>query len=99
TVVITDKDGNIVGETTVDDKGNWSTPITGLPEGDNNLELTYTVPGDDSVTIDLGPIVVVTDDAGIPVMDPALAGGFGMILLAAAGAYTGLRRRRSATQQ
>ncbi|WP_162819096.1 Ig-like domain-containing protein [Leifsonia aquatica] len=99
TVVITDKDGNAVGDAVVDSEGNWSTPITGLEEGDNSLKLTYIAPGEEQVTIDLGPIVVVTDDAGIPVMDPALAGGFGMILLAAVGAYAGLRRRRVATQQ
>jgi hypothetical protein len=97
TVVITDKDGNTIGTAEVDGQGNWSTPITGLPQGPNSLGITHTVPGADPVSTDLGGIVVVSDDETTPLMDPALAGGTILALLAAAGAFLGIRRRRTST--
>ena len=99
TVVITDKDGNTVGNAEVDDQGNWSAPIDGLTEGPNTLTVTYTAPGVDPVSTDLGDIVVVSDDESTPLMDPAIAGGAGLALLAAAGSFLLIRRRRTATQQ
>ena len=97
TVVITDKDGNTIGTAEVDDQGNWSTPVTGLPQGPNNLTVTHTVPGADPVSTDLGGIAVVSDDEATPLMDPAIAGGTILALLAAAGAFLGIRRRRTST--
>ena len=97
TVVITDNAGNTVGTAEVDDQGNWSAPLSGLRDGPNSLGITYTVPGADPVTTDLGDIVVVSDDESTPLMDPAIAGGAGLALLAAAGAFIGIRRRRTST--
>ncbi|MBB2968943.1 Ig-like domain-containing protein [Leifsonia aquatica] len=97
TVVITDKDGTPVGQAEVDTEGNWSTPVTGLPQGPNNLEITYTAPGADPVSTDLGGIVVVDADEASPMMDPAIAGGAALALLAAAGSFLMIRRRRTST--
>ncbi len=99
TVVITDKDGNTVGQAEVDTEGNWSAPIDGLPQGPNNLTITHTVPGGEPVSTDLGGIVVVSEEEATPLMDPAIAGGAAMALLAAAGSFLLIRRRRTATQQ
>jgi hypothetical protein len=99
TIVITDKDGNTVGQAEVDTEGNWSAPIDGLPQGPNNLTVTHTVPGGEPVSTDLGGIVVVDADEASPMMDPAIAGGAAMALLAAAGSFLLIRRRRTATQQ
>ncbi|UAJ78951.1 hypothetical protein IT072_17310 [Leifsonia sp. ZF2019] len=98
TVVLTDKDGNTIGEAVVDDTGHWSTPVTGLPQGPNSIGITHTAPGADPVVTDLGNIVVVSDDESTPLMDPAIAGGAALALLAAAGTILGIRRRK-ATQQ
>ncbi|WP_290472898.1 Ig-like domain-containing protein [Leifsonia sp. 71-9] len=95
TVVITDKDGTTIGSAEVDADGNWSTPIDGLPQGPNSLGITYTVPGADPISTDLGAIVVVSDDESTPLMDPAIAGGAGLALLAAAGSFLLIRRRRT----
>ena|GEM_PF-1429085 len=95
TVVITDNAGNTVGQAEVDADGNWSAPIDGLPQGPNSLGITYTVPGADPVSTDLGDIVVVSDDESTPLMDPTIAGGAALALLAAAGAFIGIRRRTS----
>ena len=94
TVTITDKDGNTVGQAVVDDQGNWSTPVSGLPQGPNNLGITHTVPGGEPVSQDLGGIVVVAGDEATPLMDPTIAGGTAMALLAAAGTILNIRRRR-----
>ena len=93
TVVITDKDGNTVGNAEVDDQGNWSAPLSGLTDGPNNLTITYTAPGEEPVSNNLGDIVVVSDDESTPLMDPAIAGGAGLALLAAAGSFLLIRRR------
>jgi signal peptidase I len=95
TVVITDKDGNTIGSAEVDTEGNWSAPISGLPQGPNNVTITHTTPGADPVSTDLGAIVVVSEDEATPLMDPAIAGGTFLALLAAAGAFIGIRRRRT----
>nr|WP_246397454.1 Ig-like domain-containing protein [Leifsonia aquatica] len=95
TVVITDKDGNTIGSAEVDGDGNWSAPISGLPQGPNNVTITHTTPGADPVSTDLGAIVVVSEDEATPLMDPAIAGGAALALLAAAGAFIGILRRRS----
>jgi len=95
TVVIMDKDGNTVGNAEVDDQGNWSAPLSGLTDGPNNLTISYTAPGEEPVSNNLGGIVVVSDDESTPLMDPAIAGGAGLALLAAAGAFIGIRRRRT----
>ncbi|MFK3669105.1 Ig-like domain-containing protein [Leifsonia aquatica] len=97
TVVITDKDGTPVGQAEVDGEGNWSTPVTGMPQGPNNLTITHTTPGADPISTDLGAIVVASEKEGTPLMDPAIAGGALLALLAAAGAFLGIRRRRITT--
>ncbi|MFJ3393769.1 Ig-like domain-containing protein [Leifsonia aquatica] len=99
TVVLTDKDGNTIGSAEVDDQGNWSTPVTGMPQGPNNVTITHTTPGADPISTDLGAIVVVSEDEGTPLMDPAIAGGALLALLAAAGAFLGIRRRRITARQ
>ncbi|MFB8191340.1 Ig-like domain-containing protein [Microbacterium sp. NPDC055988] len=95
TVVITDKDGNTVGETIVDEYGAWSAPISGLPQGPNNLTATETLPNGENVVIDLGPVVVVMSDESTPLMDPTVAGGVGAVLVTAAGATLVIRRRKA----
>lgn len=93
TVVLTNQDGTVLGEATADVNGDWSTPVTGLPQGPSILTATHTAPGADPVVTDLGQVVVVSDDEATPLMDPAIAGGTALTLLAAAGAFLTIRRR------
>ncbi|WP_343853190.1 Ig-like domain-containing protein, partial [Leifsonia naganoensis] len=97
TVVLTDQDGNTVGQAEIDSEGNWSTTVTGLPQGPNNLTADLTLPGGEQKVIDLGAIVVVMADEATPLMDPAIAGGAALALLAAAGSVLLVRRRRTAS--
>ncbi|UAJ79313.1 hypothetical protein IT072_19305 [Leifsonia sp. ZF2019] len=101
TVVLTDHAQNVVGEALVDDHGNWSIPVGSLPQGPNNLTITHTAPGADPVVTDLGPVVKVMDDGeqSTPLMDPAIAGGAALALLAAAGTFLTFRRRKATTAQ
>ncbi|MFF2050177.1 Ig-like domain-containing protein [Leifsonia sp. NPDC058194] len=99
TIVLTDQDGTVIGEATVDGNGDWSTPVTGLTEGPNNITATITVPGNEPQDIDLGAVVVVSGEEGTPLMDPTIAGGTALALLAAAGSFLLIRRRREAAQQ
>lgn len=93
TIVITDKDGTVVGEATIDENGEWKAPISGLPDGPNNLTLTATFPGGKQTVLDLGPVVNVGDTESSPLMDPAIAGGAAILLLAAAITVVRTRRR------
>lgn len=49
------------------------------------------------MSTDLGGIVVVDADEASPMMDPAIAGGAALALLAAAGSFLMIRRRRTST--
>ncbi|UXN09362.1 Ig-like domain-containing protein [Bartonella sp. HY328] len=82
TITIKDSDGTIVGQTTVDDEGNWSLTTDPLAEGSHNLSITATdTAGNEStgtgfdVTIDTqGPTATaelgsISDDSGFDSTD------------------------------
>ena len=73
TIVVSDKDGNVIGTATVGTDGRWSVESTRpLPEGGSNLTVTATDPLGNTAsntgtaqidtTAPLAPVVVITED-------------------------------------
>ncbi|MFJ3393770.1 Ig-like domain-containing protein [Leifsonia aquatica] len=93
TIVITDKNGDVVGEGTVGEDGTWSIPLTGIQQGPNNLTVTATTPAGKTLVNDLGPITIIDAAEGTPLMDPTIAGGALLAMFAAAGTALVIRRR------
>ncbi|MDC7719180.1 retention module-containing protein, partial [Vogesella sp. DC21W] len=74
TIVVSDKDGNVIGTATVGTDGRWSVESTRpLPEGGSNLTVTATDPLGNTAsntgtaqidtTVPLAPVVLITEDA------------------------------------
>ncbi|WP_162819206.1 Ig-like domain-containing protein, partial [Leifsonia aquatica] len=63
-VVITDKDGTVLGQTTIDDNGEWTTTVK-VPEGSAPITVTA---GDQTVILD--KLTVVDDTAALVVTTP-----------------------------
>ncbi len=76
-ITVTDKDGNVLGTTTADEDGNWSTGIGTLPTGKNEIVVTdnhggsqnvdFTVPADELVVT--GPKPGSTVDSKTPTVE------------------------------
>lgn len=95
TVVVKDEAGNQLC-TTVVSGGTWSCLSTvDLPDGPHDVTAEQTAT-DGSTSSDTVSIIVA-DGAGGPLMDPMIAGGAGVLLLALAGVAVA-RRRTAATQ-
>ncbi|WP_208107891.1 Ig-like domain-containing protein, partial [Leucobacter luti] len=94
TVVLKDGNGNVLYEGKADEAGNWSGTVPKLPEGPLHLTIDNTLEGV-TTTIDGGEFLAVAEGNGedTPVLSPAIAGGYGLLL--AAGTALGLRRNRS----
>lgn len=95
TVTLTDEAGNVVGRAEVGPDGTWSVPTSALADGQHRITATQldSAGATSTDTVD----IIVANDTEIPVADPAVAGGAGVVLLAGAGAYLLLKRRRSLT--
>ncbi|MFB8188123.1 Ig-like domain-containing protein [Microbacterium sp. NPDC055988] len=88
-IVITDAEGTVLGETSVDEYGSWQLTLPAQPEGENTVTISD---GENDVPF---TFVVTEDVESTPLMDPLLGGSIAAGLLAFAGAF-GLRRRLSA---
>lgn len=74
----------------VDANGEWSLEVTGLSDGENSLWVSHDYGG----VQDVEKLDVVIQPQMVPVADPIIAGGFGVLLLAA-GAVAVRRRVRA----
>ncbi|MFB8188126.1 Ig-like domain-containing protein, partial [Microbacterium sp. NPDC055988] len=89
TIIITDAEGNPLGDTIVGDDGSWNLTVPAQPEGEH----TFTVNDGEK---DLSISFVVTEDVeSTPLLDPLLGGSIAAVMLALAGVF-GFRRRFSA---
>lgn len=87
-----DPDGDMTGPPVgdpivVDSNGDWSFVLTGLDDGESPVWVSHHYMG--VRTVDA--LTVVIDPQMVPVADPMIAGGFGVLLLAAGS--VALRRR------
>ncbi|GAA1315735.1 hypothetical protein ACFSWE_01655 [Leucobacter albus] len=89
TITLTTPTGPV--EFAVEASGTWSGVITGLAPGENAIAATQTVDGETSAEITL---TIIIDELATPIVDPLMAGGVGLLIVAL-GAAAQARRKQT----
>jgi hypothetical protein len=96
TIIVRDDNGTELARTVVDGNGNWTVPSTvDLPDGPNHVVAEQTPDNGGATSTDDVNFIIVDDSPDTPVIDPAIAGGAGLALLAAAGTTVLIRRKKA----